>query len=378
MSQLFEQLGRGIAQMNRHIQRAERPGVGQGRVPGQINRVALGGAGEIDHRLSKCQLPLRGAETFLRLPGVERQVQCTRIGVANVFAGHPHDAPRHIERITAAVDHPRQPIERGVRVRSTYRLMQRRDLVVEDVPALVEASHAAGDHLRDGRRRDLLARRHPGRQFEKIQRPAGIAVGAACEQMRGLLRQAQPTLAKPLHGLLEGTRQDARDVLRLQGMKQIDPCTREQRIVQREGRILGRGPDKRQGAVFDMRQEGVLLGLVESVHLVDEEQCGALFQIAHRSRRDDRVADLLHAREDGGETEEMGTRDPRDEARERGLTRAGRPPEDHRVELSRLDRPTQRLARRKQVLLTEESVQCCRSHPFGEWRISHSEPRPKR
>jgi hypothetical protein len=30
------------------------------------------------------------------------------------------------------------------------------------------------------------------------------------------------------------------------------------------------------------------------------------------------------------------------------------------------------------VLLSEESLQRGRTHPLGEWRIGHSEPRPER
>jgi hypothetical protein len=50
---------------------------------------------------------------------------------------------------------------------------------------------------------------------------------------------------------------------------------RQQRRVDLERRVLGGGADEGEQARFDMRQEGVLLGLVEAVHLVDEDQRAA-------------------------------------------------------------------------------------------------------
>jgi hypothetical protein len=46
---------------------------------------------------------------------------------------------------------------------------------------------------------------------------------------------------------------------------------REQRRVHRERRVLRRRADERDRAVLDVRQERVLLRLVEAVDLVDEE-----------------------------------------------------------------------------------------------------------
>src|SRR5579859_2139529 len=50
---------------------------------------------------------------------------------------------------------------------------------------------------------------------------------------------------------------------------------REEGRVHREGRVLGRRADERDGSVLDVRKKRVLLGLVESVNLVDEDD-GAL------------------------------------------------------------------------------------------------------
>ena len=47
---------------------------------------------------------------------------------------------------------------------------------------------------------------------------------------------------------------------------------RQKRRVQLEGRVLRRGADERHGAVFHDRQKRILLGAVEAMDFVDEEQ----------------------------------------------------------------------------------------------------------
>jgi hypothetical protein len=52
----------------------------------------LGTRSEIQHRLGNGQLALRAAQAFEGVPGVERQLQRPRVGVADVLAGHAHHA----------------------------------------------------------------------------------------------------------------------------------------------------------------------------------------------------------------------------------------------------------------------------------------------
>ncbi len=54
-----------------------------------------------------------------------------------------------------------------------------------------------------------------------------------------------------------------------------DAGARQQRRVQFERRVFGGGTDKGDGAVFDVRQESVLLALIEAVHFVDEQDGAA-------------------------------------------------------------------------------------------------------
>ena len=62
-------------------------------------------------------------------------------------------------------------------------------------------------------------------------------------------------------------------------LQHVHARARQQRADDLERRILGGRADERQRAVLDVRQEGVLLRLVEAMHLV-EEQHGRLAALA--------------------------------------------------------------------------------------------------
>src|SRR3546814_11033240 len=55
----------------------------------------------------------------------------------------------------------------------------------------------------------------------------------------------------------------------------MHPTARQQRGIELEARVFGGGPDEHDIAMFDMRQERILLGLVETVHLIDEQHGAA-------------------------------------------------------------------------------------------------------
>ena len=63
------------------------------------------------------------------------------------------------------------------------------------------------------------------------------------------------------------------DVLFGQRLKLKDAAAADQGTVDREKRIGGGRSDQHDNAVFHVRQQGVLLRLVEPMNLVDEKQC---------------------------------------------------------------------------------------------------------
>jgi hypothetical protein len=69
----------------------------------------------------------------------------------------------------------------------------------------------------------------------------------------------------------------------VEAVEDQDLGAREEGGVQLEGRVLGGGPDQHDGAVLHVRQEAILLRLVEAVDLVDEEQRAAAVGVAQRA-----------------------------------------------------------------------------------------------
>ena len=81
---------------------------------------------------------------------------------------------------------------------------------------------------------------------------------------------------------------------------------RQQRRVDLERRVLGGRADEGEEARLDVRQEGVLLRLVEAVHLVDEEHRARGPAACARLRALDRLADVLDAAEHRRDRDELG------------------------------------------------------------------------
>ena len=74
------------------------------------------------------------------------------------------------------------------------------------------------------------------------------------------------------------------DVVRRQRLQHEHPGAREQRADDLEARILGGGADQGDRAVLGRRQQAVLLGLVEPMDLVDEEDGLRVRPLSSRSR----------------------------------------------------------------------------------------------
>ena len=114
-----------------------------------------------------------------------------------------------------------------------------------------------------------------------------------------------------------------------------------------------------------MRQECVLLRLVEAVNLVDEDD-GARAILPRALGVGHDLLDFLDAGQHGGELDELGLGHARDDLRQRGLACARRSPEDERADIVALNLGAQRLAGRDQMLLADKLVQRARAHAIGQ------------
>ena len=180
-------------------------------------------------------------------------------------------------------------------------------LVVEERPPLRRlADRVLGDAPSAARSRRL---QHG--QLEHVQRDPRVAVcdaGDRAERLGGHLgvERGEAALAvreRPLH--------DREQIVLLESAENIDPAAREQRGIHLEGRVLGRGADEDDRALLDVGQEGILLGAVEPVDLVDEEDGAHPAAAALALRLADHLADFLDARQDRRKGDKAGPRHAR-------------------------------------------------------------------
>ena len=162
---------------------------------------------------------------------------------------------------------------------------------------------------------------------------------------------------------------DGADILVGQRLQAPDTHPREQSRVHFEVWVLRRGSDQRDRAVLDVRQEGVLLGLVEAMDLVEEQDGALLVESEAILRLGNRRPNLHDARHDGRHRREVGADLGCEQARETGLARPGRSPEHDRGEVAARDAAAERSALTDEVLLADELVERARTHAGGEWLL---------
>ncbi len=148
-------------------------------------------------------------------------------------------------------------------------------------------------------------------------------------------------------------------------LQRVDAAAGEQRRIDFERGILGGGADEADGSALDPWQEGILLGAVEAVNLIDEEDGagapgGGFFRVGHD------LLDFFYAGEDGGEFDEGGFGGFGDDFGEGGFADAGRAPEDHRRGVVAIDLDAERFAGAEEMLLAEELVERVGAHALGE------------
>ena len=151
-----------------------------------------------------------------------------------------------------------------------------------------------------------------------------------------------------------------------------DGAAREQGGVDLEVRVLGRGADQRQQAALDAREQRVLLGLVEAVDLVEEEDRPRAVRAEPVAGALEDAADVVDAGRDGRELLERGARRLGDDAGERRLADPRRAVEDHRRRPVALDREPQGRALGEHVPLADELVERARPDALRQRRASGS------
>jgi hypothetical protein len=162
----------------------------------------------------------------------------------------------------------------------------------------------------------------------------------------------------------QGSPDDRRDIVVGELLEAPDAHPRQERRVHLEVRVLGRRADQRDRAVLDVRQQRVLLGLVEAVDLVEEQDGPLPVQREAVLRLGDRRPDL----DDAGHDDIAANSALIESASSRTGTLAGarRSPQQGGGEVAPGDAPAERAALADEVLLADELLEAAGPHPGRE------------
>jgi len=167
--------------------------------------------------------------------------------------------------------------------------------------------------------------------------------------------------------------QDRFDRVRAEGLQDEDLRAGQQRGVHLERRVLRRGPNQDDVAGFHAGEEGVLLRLVETMDLVDEDDRSTAHPPPAILRRRHHLFDFLDSSQDRAEGHKVRLGNLRDHPGERCLAGTGWSPEDDRLQEIAFNRFAQRSAGREDRVLADDLVERSRTHPLGKgspWRGS--------
>jgi len=357
----------GVPQVVRHLDAQPLPYVGHGPVDGADGRIALRGRGDVGRGLGERDPGLGHPHLAGRLGGRRGQHQGPGIGVAHVLRRADDHAPGQVERILSRLEHPGHPVQGRVRVSAAEALDEGGDEIVMIVPPV-----ARGRPLED-LAHDGGGDRHPAPfrprgqdgEFQGVQGLARIPVGKPRDPSQRTGFDLHPKLPEPPLPVRQGPPEQLDEVRLLEPSEREDHRTRGQGRHQGEEGVLRRGADQGDRPLLHLGQQPVLLRLVETVDLVDEQDRLAAGQ-GRGFRRRDRLPDLGQARGHGVQAQELRGRPFRDDTGQGRLSRARRTVEHEGDEGVFLDGPPERPPRRKQMRLSDELVQASRLHAPGE------------
>ncbi len=241
--------------------------------------------------------------------------------------------------------------------------MQGGNEVVVFLARLVVGGGALLQHARQRLNVQQFAFRQVEQHLRHGQQIAAVAVGQGQHGLTRFRRQRQGAVHQrrsPIQQLIQ------RRVI--QTLQHIDLAARQQRPVQFEAGVLGRGADQGDDPLLDEGQETVLLGAVEAVDLVHEQQ-GLLARRATHPGRLERLLQIGDAREDRANRLIFIARRLGQQAGDGGLAGAGRSPQNHGPQPSGLDHTPDRPALAQQMVLAHDLIQRLRAQTVGQGRV---------
>ena len=212
-----------------------------------------------------------------------------------------------------------------------------------------------------------LRRSREHADFQRVQAFAGIAI-AQLAQVSARDR-VHFDFVIPESALLvgEGPVNQLFELFHAQRLQLENLGTRNQRAVHVKERIVGGGPDEAEISAFHIRQENVLLRLVEMMNLVDEHDRGAPGSALPVAGGCNHPPHLGHVAFHSAQADKLRIGQRRHDPCQGGFARAGWAGKDDGGKSVCLDGPAQQFARGEDMLLADKFVQGAWPHARGQW-----------
>src|SRR5262249_9429816 len=201
--------------------------------------------------------------------------------------------------------------------------------------------------------------------FEHVVRGSGVSTGVSGDFGQCIVVDGYFHVAKSAFFVGECPTEQGNDVVLRKRLENVNARPREQRGDDFEGRILSGCVDQADVAFFYVGKEGVLLGFVETMNLIDENnRAGA--EVAGFRSICHHLLDLLDPAENGRELNEVGFGDAGDNLGQRCLSHSGRTPENDGSRIVALALQTQWFSWHQQVLLSNDFIKRSRTHALRQ------------
>ena len=203
-----------------------------------------------------------------------------------------------------------------------------------------------------------------GRHFQRGEGGACIPVGKKGDVLKYAFLHFNVLPAEAAR-VAQGAGKERDDIFRGKGVQHENLAAGKQGAVHLKGGIFRGRTDKNDASFFHKGQEGILLGLVEAVYLVYENDGpspvqAVFFRLLHDG------AYFLDTAGHGGKVDERGLGVPGDDTGEGGFAHTRRSPENHGGYIVGFDEIAQYLALAEKVFLPEKFLQRAGPEPSGQ------------
>ncbi len=224
--QLLHQLRRRVAKVQGDGFGGHGAHIALGGQAGAVQGVRLGRHRQVHDRVGQMHIALRHSQKMARLVGGDGDLQGLGIGHPDILAGKAHQPPGDVQRILAAVQHPREPVDRRVGVAVAHGFMEGGDEVVMLLAVLVVEQgapvHALGQHgVGNVHGAVLIHMSVEHGHLQGVERRPSVSVGEAGDGLDLRLADFDLRVAQAF-GALEGVVQQDHHVFGREGLQHED------------------------------------------------------------------------------------------------------------------------------------------------------------